>query len=254
MRRLASKPILDIWNNVWYRIPAICLSILIAEPLTDPIFDVLRNGKLPDKFPYDFNDVRFISIALVLYFIYFFVKRQHDDEFPGDESKIIQNRNETDYYEIWNEVKIYQSVNIEAVGHSFNTLWFNFLKKVVYEVIEPRSGYEHVTITLISTGEAKASFGDIRKLFESLDDASAKKVSFKLVNHPSSTMFFTGLSVNRNALWLSLREPHKVIKSNEHVREWRRNHSQSAGMVLNWYGGIVDHLTSTAKNVEELSK
>lgn len=234
--------------------PEICVSLLVFEPLFDPLIDFLQDGTLPTAFPYKFNDVQFILVALMLYSIYRLVQAKQASDYPGDQSKIILNRNETDYYEIWAEIKHYQSVKIEAVGHSFNTLWFNFLKKVVNEAIEPRSIYENIEITLVSTGDATTSFGDIRKLYESLDEASAKKVTFNLVTCPSNTMFFTGLSVNRNSLWLSLREPHKVIKSNEHVREWRRTHSTSAAQVLNWYSGIVDHLTETSGSVEVLSK
>lgn len=233
--------------------PELCVSILIFEPLFDPLIDFLQDGSLPEKFPYQFSDIQFVLVTLMLYSIYQILKEKQKESYPGDQSKIIMNRNETDYYEIWAEIKHYQSVKIEAVGHSFNTLWFNFLKKVVNEAIEPRSIYDNIEITLVSTGDASTSFGDIRKLYESLDDASAKKVKFNLVTQPSDTMFFTGLSVNRNALWLSLREPHKVIKSNEHVREWRRTHSSSAAQVLNWYSGIVDHLEATSSSVEVLS-
>lgn len=232
--------------------PELCVSLLVMEPLTNPIIDFLRDGKLPSAFPYQFDDIRFIVVSLLVYSIYRIVAMKRDEAFPGDESKIILNRNETDYYEIWSEIKHYQSIKIEAIGHSFNTLWFNFLKKVVYEAIEPRSIYDRIEITLISTGDAKASFGDIRKLYDSLDKSSANKVKFNLVTHASSTMFFTGLAVNRNALWLSLREPHKVIKSNEHVREWRRTRSASSAQVLNWYGGIVDHLVSVSEHIETL--
>jgi hypothetical protein len=64
-------------------------------------------------------------------------------------------------------------------------------------------------------------------------------------------LFFTGLCVNKSALWLSIREPHTVSKANEHVREWRRSCGGTAEKMVNWFVGVSEYL-ETKSNSETL--
>jgi hypothetical protein len=154
------------------------------------------------------------------------------------------NRNQSDYYEIWEEVRAYRDVRIDAVGHSFNTLWFNFIKKFLYEVISNEKHFDSVYIRLSSSKANPTSYNDIREFYASLDLSIARKIVISLHTMESDSLFFTGLCVNNNALWLSIREPHSVTKTNEHVREWRRSRGGTAEKMVNWYIGVADYLAN----------
>lgn len=92
------------------------------------------------------------------------------------------------------------------------------------------------------------AFEDITAFYKTLEAKLTKKLRIDLVYASTTPSFFTGLCVNKSALWLSIREPHRTNKANEHVREWRRGSSSSAEKMINWYIGIVEYLDSKAPN------
>ncbi len=229
----------------------IALAIVVFEPVVDWLVSSLQHGRLANN-PYSIDDVHLILIFALLVLIYEAITKQHEDDEVGDESKIIMNRNQSDYYEIWEEVRRFRAIEIDAVGHSFNTLWFNFLKKFLYEFIGNEKHFDSIYIRLVATKSEPASYRDIRDFYRSLDMQAARKVVISLNTVPSDMLFFTGLCVNKSALWLSIREPYSVVKVNEHVREWRRSDGGTAEKMVNWYVGLADYLSS--KGTVELLK
>lgn len=218
------------------------LCVVVFAPFIGWIIDSLKASKLILENPYSLADFHLVLIIGLLTVIYETLQKRSDGEAVGDESKIIMNRNQSDYYEIWEEVRKYRDVEIDAVGHSFNTLWFNFIKKFLYEVISNEKHFDSVSIRLVSTKLNPGSYTDIREFYASLDMQVARKITISLNIVPSDTLFFTGLCVNKSALWLSIREPHTVSKTNEHVREWRRSQGGTAEKMVNWFVGIAEHL------------
>lgn len=222
----------------------IALGLVILTPAIQWIIDSLKTSKLPGN-PYSANDAQMALVLAMLALIFEGVTRNPGDGSEGDESKIISNRNQSDYYEIWEEVRGFRNVDILAVGHSFNTLWFNFIKKYLYELASNEKHFDSVVITLIATGRDPGSFADIRSFYAKLELSLARKITINLHSHESDTLFFTGLCVNKSALWLSIREPFSVGKSNEHVREWRRSSGGTAEKMVNWYLGVAAFLTQS---------
>lgn len=222
------------------------LAIIVFSPLVGWVVDSLKANAFLFRSPYSVNDVYLILIFAMLALIYETVYEGQQVTAIGDESKIIPNRNQSDYYEIWEEVRGFRDVELDALGHSFNTLWFNFIKKFLYEVVSNERHFNSVVIRLISTRPNPASFADIREYYESLDLGIASKIRVELYCVPSETLFFTGCCINKSALWISIREPHTVGKGNEHVREWRRSRGGTAEKMVNWFVGIMEFLARKA--------
>lgn len=220
------------------------LGLVVFLPLLTWAISSVKAAQLVPRNPYTLNDLYIGLVISLLIVIYEAVQDRGVGPAKGDESKIIMNRNQSDYYEIWEEVRAYRDVEIDAVGHSFNTLWFNFIKKFLYEVVNNEKHFDSVTIRLVSTKEKPGSYADIREFYSSLDLQIARKITISLNCVPSDTFFFTGLCVNKRALWLSIREPHTMSKVNEHVREWRRSQGGTAEKMVNWFDGIADYLVA----------
>lgn len=229
------------------RIPGLAFVIVALYPLLNWIVDSISAHQILKQNPYGLAEFNMLLLSAILLVIYKRVDRENSDS-AGDESKIIMNRNESDYYEIWQEVRSYREITIEALGHSFNTLWYNFIKKFLYEFMAHEEQFDSISIHLISTVENPSSFDDMIRFYKTLDAKLAKKLTIVLARTSAPPSYFTGLCVNRRALWLSIREPHKTSKVNEHVREWRRGSSPSAEKMVNWYIGIVEHLETGAKS------
>jgi hypothetical protein len=217
------------------------ITIVVLQPLIDWGVQSIQQARLIARNPYAINDLYLVLVLVMLIVIHEAIQSRAGIG-AGDESKIIMNRNQSDYYEIWEEVRAYRDVQIDAVGHSFNTLWFNFIKKFLYEVLANEKQFESVTIRLVSTRSNPTSYADIRDFYARLDDAMKRRITIILCSVPSDTFFFTGLCVNKRALWLSIREPHTMPKVNEHVREWRRSQGGSAEKMVNWFDSIADYL------------
>jgi hypothetical protein len=222
------------------------LGVVLFTPIIMWLGDSFKADHIVKKNPYSLSDIHLALIIGLLTIIYESIRDRAETAGVGDESKIIMNRNQSDYYEIWEEVRAYRDVEIDAVGHSFNTLWFNFIKKFLYEVISNEKHFDSVSIRLVSSKPNPGSYTDIREFYASLDMQVARKITISLSCVPSDTLFFTGLCVNKSALWLSIREPHTVSKINEHVREWRRNDGGTAEKMVNWFVGIADYLSKRA--------
>jgi hypothetical protein len=237
------------WSHVEDKLPKFAVILAISFPLIQWGFESIRASKLIVRSPYGLSEISLILLTSLLMVIHSKITEINVEKSTGDETKIIMNRNESDYYEIWREVRSFRDVSIEAVGHSFNTLWFNFIKKFLQEVISNTSAFDAVSVKLVSTVKERGAFDDILAFYGLLDSRSAERITIELIRVPPFMLFFTGLCVNKGALWLSIREPHRVVKPNEHVREWRRETSQSAEKIVNWYLGIVTFLES--KSIEK---
>lgn len=241
-------PSLTLRRRLERLVGPIGLLVVLFSPIVQWVSDSLKADRLIRQSPFSLSDVQLVLILSMLIVIYESINSRTEQSEVGDESKIIMNRNQSDYYEIWEEVRGYRDVEIDAVGHSFNTLWFNFIKKFLYEVISNEKHFDSVTIRLVATKSHPASYTDIREFYLSLDLSVARKITIHLVTVPSDTLFFTGLCVNKSALWLSIREPHSVTKANEHVREWRRSHGGTAEKMVNWYVGVADFLAGKGQS------
>ena len=222
----------------------IALTFVILSPAITWMAESLREDKFVSQNPYSIGDIHLAFIISLLIIIIEMLNLRQSTARIGDESKIILNRNETDYYEIWEEVRAHRDIKILAVGHSFNTLWFNFIKKFLNEVVSNERHWTSVEVRLISSHRDPGSYHDIRRFHGALEMHLARKITFHLSSVPSEHMFFTGLCVNNSALWLSIREPHRTVKLNEHVREWRRSAGGSAEKMVNWYIGVAEYLES----------
>ena len=236
---------------IQYLLYVVPLAAVVLPPLIEWLIECFRQERLIRRLPYSLNDVHLALFFVLLLVIYHGIQElQRKSAGSGDESHIISNRNQSDYYGIWDACRKNRTVRIEAFGHSFNTLWFNFIKKFLYEAAKTGE-HQRIEITLISTRKGANCFGDVRSFYEGLEAALKKKTSIRLVETEQPT-FFTGVSVNREILWLSIREPHSAKKENEHVREWTRGTSETASKMVDWFAGIIDYLQKNAP-VEDLS-
>lgn len=228
-------------------IPRLALIIVIVAPLIDWLIGFIQSKYEKLESPYTQWDFNLILIFSILNLIYEqnITKKQN----IGDESNILLNRNQSDYYEIWEVCKKTRIVSIDAYGHSFKTLWFNFVRKFLNDVIININHYDKIEINLVSTKEGNNCFSDIIEFYESLVPEVAKKIKIKLVE-VNEISFFTGICVNRDYLWLSIREPYRTNKTNEHVREWRRKNNDTSVKMLEWFLGVIDYYFMTQKSVE----
>lgn len=222
--------------NIMVNLPIV---IVLLAPIVKWLVECIQQDKLLWAQPYSLNDIHLAFIFSLLSLIYYEVRRKQTS--GGDESRIIPNRNRGDYDSIREACLSGRSVRIEALGHSFNTLWFNFIKRFVYEVIRQPDKVQHVEITLISTRKGKNCFPDVKTFHGGLEESLKSRVSFNLVEIDRET-FFTGVCVNREILWFSLREPFSSTRANEHVREWARWNNETSMKMVDWFTGIVDYL------------
>src|SRR2546421_5151405 len=121
------------WLKLEGRIPRLAVIVVVGYPLLEWIIRSLKTGQILHENPYGLPEASLILITSLLMIIHSKVSEVNAAANPGDETKIIMNRNESDYYEIWTEVRSFRDVSIEALGHTFNTLWFNFIKKFLQE-------------------------------------------------------------------------------------------------------------------------
>lgn len=212
--------------------------IVIIYPLIDWGISFLQTKGKVIKNPYTAWDFHLILIFSILNLIYEQVVEKK--EIKGDESNILLNRNQSDYYEIWEVCKKVRTVSIDAYGHSFKTLWFNFIQKFLNDVIINSEYYDLIEIRLISTKKGNNCFSDIEKFYTLLTPEMHDKIKIELVE-VDEISFFTGICVNKDYLWLSIREPHKTTKVNEHVREWKRRNNETSVKMLDWFLGIMDY-------------
>ena len=226
------KEIIEKW------IPRMALIIVIISPLIGWITDFIQSKSERITIPYTEGEFNLILIFSVLDLIYEQIINKR--EVIGDESNILLNRNQSDYYEIWEVCKKTRTVSIDAYGHSFKTLWFNFIRKFLNDVIINSNHYDKIEIRLVSTRKGNNCFFDVVEFYNSLTPEVAKKVKIKLIE-VDELSFFTGICVNRDYLWLSIREPHRTNKINEHVREWRRKNNDTSAKMLEWFLGIMDY-------------
>lgn len=226
------KEIIEKW------IPRMALIIVIISPLIGWIIDFIQSKSERITIPYTEGEFNLILIFSVLDLIYEQIINKR--EVIGDESNILLNRNQSDYYEIWEVCKKTRTVSIDAYGHSFKTLWFNFIRKFLNDVIINSNHYDKIEIRLVSTRKGNNCFFDVVEFYNSLTPEVAKKVKIKLIE-VDELSFFTGICVNRDYLWLSIREPHRTNKINEHVREWRRKNNDTSAKMLEWFLGIMDY-------------
>ena len=226
------KEIIEKW------IPRMALIIVIISPLIGWIIDFIQSKSERITIPYTEGEFNLILIFSVLDLIYEQIINKR--EVIGDESNILLNRNQSDYYEIWEVCKKTRTVSIDAYGHSFKTLWFNFIRKFLNDVIINSNHYDKIEIRLVSTRKGNNCFFDVVEFYNSLTPEVAKKVKIKLIE-VDELSFFTGICVNRDYLWLSIREPHRANKINEHVREWRRKNNDTSAKMLEWFLGIMDY-------------
>lgn len=234
------KGVIEKW------IPRLALLIVTVAPLIEWVFGFFQSKSQKITNPYSAWDFHLILIFCVLNLIYeqIITKR----EIIGDESNILLNRNQSDYYEIWEVCKKTRTVSIDAYGHSFKTLWFNFIRKFLNDVIINSNHYDKIEIRLVSTKKGNNCFSDITEFYNSLVPEVAKKIKIRLVE-VDELSFFTGICVNRDYLWLSIREPHRINKINEHVREWRRKNNDTSAKMLEWFLGIMDYYLAKQQNV-----
>lgn len=217
-------------------LPRVALLLVILEPILSWLVSAFQSSEFVLKNPYTTWDVHLVLIFCILNVIYSEMIREKT--VIGDESNILLNRNQSDYYEIWEACKKNRTVSIEAYGHSFKTLWFNFIQKFLNEVVINSNHYDKVSVILVSTRRGKNCFSDISSFYNGLAPELAKKIDIKLVEVDEMT-FFTGICVNSDYLWLSIREPHRANKSNEHVREWTRKNNDTSAKMLDWFLGII---------------
>lgn len=222
--------------NKW--ISRIALGIVVLAPIIEWVIQRIKTKPEGLTNPYTMGDFHLILIFSVLNLIYEQISTKK--EVVGDESNILLNRNQSDYYEIWEVCKKSRQVAIDAYGHSFKTLWFNFVRKFLNEVIINSNHYDMVTIRLVSTKKGNNCFEDIKDFYNSLTPEVAKKVGIDLVEIDQMS-FFTAISVNHDYLWMSIREPHRTSKMNEHVREWKRKNNETSAKMLEWFSGIMDY-------------
>lgn len=230
----------NFMKNIEHIIPRIALIVVILEPILSWIFVMIQNNEFVLKNPYTAWDFHLVLIFCILNVIYSQMLSEKAES--GDESNILLNRNQSDYYEIWEACKKNRTVTIEAYGHSFKTLWFNFIRKFLNEVVINSNHYDNVNVILVSTKKGNNCFPDISSFYNGLAPENAKKITIKLTE-VDTMAFFTGICVNRDYLWLSIREPHSAIKSNEHVREWTRKNNDTSAKMLDWFLGIIQYYT-----------
>lgn len=235
------KNILEKW------IPKISLIIVIVSPLIDWIICFIQSKSKGVTNPYTAWDFHLILIFSVLNLIYDQVIDKR--KIIGDESNILLNRNQSDYYEIWEACKERRVVSIDAYGYSFKTLWFNFIRKFLNDVIINSNCYDTIEIRLVSTKKDSNCFSDIDDFYNTLTQDIAEKIRIKLVE-VNELSFFTGICVNKDYLWLSIREPQKTTKVNEHVREWKRKNNETSVKMLDWFLGIMDFYFEKNENKE----
>lgn len=226
------KSVIEKW------IPRVALIIVIVAPLIDWVIGFVQSKSVEIRNAYTSLEFHFILIFSVLDLIYeqIIAKR----EGIGDESNILLNRNQSDYYEIWEVCKKTRMVSIDAYGHSFKTLWFNFIKKFLNDVVINSNHYDKIKIRLVSTKKGNNCFSDIKEFHSMLEPEVSQKIEIKLVE-VDELSFFTGICVNRDYLWLSIREPHRTNKINEHVREWKRKNNETSAKMIEWFLGIMDY-------------
>lgn len=228
-------------------LPRMSLIIVTVAPLIDWAIECIRSKSQKITNPYSALDFHLILIFSVLNLIYEQIIDKRKS--IGDESNILLNRNQSDYYEIWEVCKKDRTVSIDAYGHSFKTLWFNFIRKFLNDVIINNSHYDNIDIRLVSTKKNNNCFSDVKDFYNSLASEVSKKIKIRLVE-VDELSFFTGICVNRNYLWLSIREPHRTIKINEHVREWRRKNNDTSVKMLEWFLGIMDYYFENQQSVD----
>lgn len=233
----------NIKNRIENWIPKIALTIVTIQPLIDWGINYINFGTCEIKNIYTLWDTHIIFIFCILNLIYDKLNVQKT-KYVGDESNILLNRNQSDYYEIWDVCKKNRSVTIEAYGHSFKTLWHNFIKKFLNDAIINPNNYDHIKIRLISTQKNDNCFSDIASFYNTLSPNISQKIKidFTEVNEIS---FFTGICVNKEYLWLSIREPYSINKINEHVREWQRKNNITSEKMIEWFLGIIEYYFNT---------
>lgn len=219
-------------------LPRFSLILVLLEPVLSWLVVTIQSNEFVLKNPYTAWDFHLILIFGILNVIYSQILSEKIT--VGDESNILLNRNQSDYYEIWAACKKSRNVSIIAYGHSFKTLWFNFIQKFLNEVVINSNHYDNVNVVLVSTRKGANCFPDITNFYNELAPDIAKKISIQLAE-VTETTFFTGICVNSDYLWLSIREPHHVNKSNEHVREWTRKNNDTSAKMLDWFLGIVKY-------------
>ncbi len=227
--------------------PRMSLIIVTVAPLIDWVIAGIQSNSKKITNPYSAWDFHLILIFSVLNLMYEQIIDKREN--VGDESNILLNRNQSDYYEIWEVCKKDHTVSIDAYGHSFKTLWFNFIRKFLNDVIINNSHYDNIDIRLVSTKKNNNCFSDVMEFYNSLAPEVSKKIKIRLVE-VDELSFFTGICVNRNYLWLSIREPHRTIKINEHVREWRRKNNDTSVKMLEWFLGIMDYYFEKQQSVD----
>lgn len=233
-------------KNIECLIPKISLIIVTLEPILSWMISAIESGEFVLKNPYTTWDFNLVLIFCSLNIIYSKILSEKSE--TGDESNILLNRNQSDYYEIWEACKKNRTVTIEAYGHSFKTLWFNFIRKFLNEVLINSNHYDNVKIVLVSTRKGNNCFSDIESFYKGLSPEIARKVTVEMVEVDQMS-FFTGICVNQDYLWLSIREPHSAIKTNEHVREWMRENNETSAKMLDWFLGIIQYYTNQCENV-----
>lgn len=228
-------------------IPRLALIIVIIAPLINWLIEFIQSKSEKIIYPYTESDFNLILIFSILNLIYEQNITKSDN--IGDESNILLNRNQSDYYEIWEVCKKTRTVSIDAYGHSFKTLWFNFIRKFLNDVIINSNHYDKIEISLVSTKKGNNCFSDVVEFYNLLVPEVAKKIKIKLVEVDEMS-FFTGICINRDYLWLSIREPHRTNKTNEHVREWRRKNNDTSAKMLEWFLGIIDYYFREQQSVD----
>lgn len=226
-------------------LPRISLIIVCLAPVIDWIINFFQSKNRVLSNPYSSTDFNLILLIALLNLIH--DKLNAKEENRGDESNILLNRNQSDYYEIWEVCKKNRKVTIEAYGHTFKTLWYNFIKKFLNDAIINNNYCDYINIRLVFTRKEKNCYDDIIDFYDLLDNSAASKLRIELVENDEVT-FFTGICINREYLWLSIREPFKVNKTNEHVREWRKNNNITSKKIINWFIGIIDYYFNTFKS------
>lgn len=228
-------------NNIKHKIekfiPKLSLIIVTLEPFIDWIINCIKSGKCNVTNIYSIWDIHLVFIFYILNLIYESLL-EHPKEQNGDESNILLNRNQSDYYEIWEACKGNRNIIIEAYGHSFKTLWYNFIKKFLNEAIININNYEQIQIKLISTQKNNNCFNDIKNFYNMLPPNVRPKIKIHYIEVDEIT-FFTGICINNDYLWLSIREPHCTNKTNEHVREWKRKNNITSVKIIDWFLGII---------------
>lgn len=235
---------LKVYIEKW--LPRIALILVVFAPVFELGLEFLKTKALEIKNPYSSSDFYLILIFSVLELINEQIISER--EVTGDESNILLNRNQSDYYEIWEVCKKTRIVSIDAYGHSFKTLWFNFIRKFLNEAIINSNHYDKIKIRLVSTKKGFNCFNDIKEFYNNFTPELAKKIEIELAE-VNEMAFFTGICVNRDCLWLSIREPHTTNKINEHVREWRRKRNDTSAKMLDWFLGIMDYYLKKNQSV-----